>query len=88
MALTACIVGLWAAGGGISDLMAWDGSQWTSRPTLTGLAASAVAVVGLVLVARPRSLERLYGLDRMFVWHRWLGEAVAMLVGAHVAVGF
>jgi hypothetical protein len=37
-----------------------------------------------VLVARLRCIEHRAGLDRVFVWHRWLGATMAILVGAHV----
>ena len=81
------VAGMWARHGGLGGLTAGWHPMWASLAQLTGLAASAVGLVGLVLVARPRSIERRLGLDRMFVWHRVLGETMAVLVGAHVFVG-
>ena len=45
-------------------------------PVVSILVAAAIGslALGLALVARPRSVERRVGLDRMFVWHRILGE--------------
>jgi predicted ferric reductase len=47
-----------------------------------------VALIALVLVGRPKSLERRFGLDRLFVWHRILGDSMGLLLAAHVAAGF
>ena len=60
---------------------------WAALTQVTGLLASGAGLVGLALVARPRTLERRYGLDRLFVWHRIIGETMAVLVGVHVFVG-
>ena len=80
-----CIVGLWARHGGLAALSQGWLPGWTSVTQLSGLLASAIGLLGLVLVARPASIERALGLDRLLVWHRYTGEAAALLVGAHVA---
>ena len=85
--LAVVVIGLWIRHGGPGLLTSGWADLWTGLTQLTGLAASAVGLVGLALVARPRRVERRYGLDRMFVWHRILGETMAVLVGVHVFVG-
>jgi len=40
----------------------------------------------VLLVARPRWMERRYGLDRMLGWHRWVGTSAVFLVIAHAVV--
>ncbi|HEY8093932.1 MAG TPA: ferric reductase-like transmembrane domain-containing protein, partial [Acidimicrobiales bacterium] len=80
-----CIVGLWVRHGGLAALGQGWVPGWTAVTQLSGLLASAVGLLGLLLVARPASLERVVGLDRMFLWHRYTGEATAVLVGSHVA---
>lgn len=79
------VVGMWVVKGGFGDLTAGWVSAWTSLAQITGLLASAAALVGLVLVARLRCIEHRAGLDRVFVWHKWLGGTLAVLVGVHVA---
>jgi len=79
-----CVVGLWVRHGGLEALGQGWVPGWTAVTQLSGLLASAAGLLGLLLVARPASLERVVGLDRMFVWHRYAGEATAVLVGAHV----
>ena len=78
------ITGIWSVHGGLADLGAGWASAWTSITALSGLYTSAVALMALVLVARPKSLERRFGLDRMFVWHRVLGDSMGLLLGLHV----
>lgn len=84
-ALGIVVVGLWVRHGGVAAL----GRGWrdaaTSVTQLSGLLASGFGLVGLALVGRPRSVERRVGLDRMFVWHRVLGETMTLLVGVHIA---
>src|SRR4051794_41104122 len=75
------VSGMWSMHGGAHALTQGWTPFWTSMADLTGLGASVGGLFGLVLVARPRSLERRYGLDRLFVWHRYLGETMAVLVG-------
>ena len=84
IAFFAIIVGLWVMNGGIGDLDAGWLEGWTSLARITGLLASAVALVGLVLVARLTFVERRLGLDRMFVWHKWLGGSMAVLLWIHI----
>jgi predicted ferric reductase len=84
--LAAWVVAVWSLHGGAAGLLR-NSSTWMSLSQLTGLFSSACGVVGLALIARPRWLERLYGMDRMFVWHRLLGESMAILLAVHVITG-
>ncbi len=52
----------------------------------TGLIGTYGALLVIVLVARVPSLERAVGLDRLMAWHRRLGPAVLVLIGAHVVL--
>jgi predicted ferric reductase len=79
------VTGVWVRHGGAGALVAGGEPSWTAVAQLSGLWTSAAGLLGLVLVARPRSLERRYGLDRLFIWHRYLGETMAVLLGVHVA---
>jgi predicted ferric reductase len=85
-AFALCIGAIWVVHGGIRELGDGPLLMWTSLTDLSGLAASALGLVGFVLVARPRFFERTYGLDRTFVWHRQVGAAMTVLVVVHVAV--
>ena len=83
-ALTLVVVGLWARHGGAAALGGSATDVFTSLAALTGLFASEAGILGLILVTRTPQLERRYGLDRLFNWHRLLGEAMALFLVAHV----
>ena len=84
-AYVALVVGIWSMHGGLTRFTEGTTGIATAITQLTGLGASAAGLVGLLFTARPAVLERRYGLDRLFNWHRVLGEAMAILVGVHVA---
>lgn len=78
------VIGLWVKDGGLGALAGTGTPRWTSLAQITGLLASGTGLAGLYLVARPRALEQRYGIDRLFIWHRVLGESMAVLVGVHI----
>lgn len=78
-------VGIWVRHGGWTTLtggVAVD--AWESLGALTGLLATAIALIGIAFAARTHRFERAVGLDRALLWHRWLGETAALLLVAHI----
>jgi len=80
----AVIVWLWVQGGNLTTKSAGD--VLTSGARLTGLLSAYLALIQVLLLARIPALERLVGLDRLSVWHRWNGHACLDLVLAHVVL--
>ena len=78
----AAIVWLWIHGGNLT--VHTTGDLLTSLARLTGLLSAYLALLQVLLLARLPWLERLVGLDRLSVWHRWNGHACIDLVIAHV----
>jgi predicted ferric reductase len=85
LVLIAVVVFIWSKHGGVAALGESWAMTWSSLTQLTGLLTSLCGLLGLVLIARPVTVERNVGLDRMFVWHRYLGESMAVLLAAHIA---
>ena len=78
----AAIVWLWIHGGNLT--LRSSGDVLTSIARLTGLLSAYLALIQVILLARVPALERLVGLDRLTVWHRWNGHACLDLVLGHV----
>jgi predicted ferric reductase len=78
----AAIVWLWVHGGNLHPTT--TGEALTGVARITGLLSAYLALIQVVLLARVRPLERLFGFDRLTVWHRWNGHATFDLVVAHV----
>jgi predicted ferric reductase len=76
------LVWLWIHGGNLT--VKSSGEVLTSLARLTGLFSAYLALIQVILLARVPALERLVGLDRLSVWHRWNGHACLDLVLAHV----
>jgi predicted ferric reductase len=68
---------LWLAGGGLDFITSSFSGALTGIGQLAGLAAGLAALGGLALAARPASVERKFGMDRMLGWHRWTGMVAA-----------
>ncbi len=83
--LTLVVVGLWSRHGGVTALGGSAAKAYTSIAQLTGLFCSEAGILGLILITRTPLVERRYGLDRMFNWHRLLGEAMAIFLALHIA---
>ena len=75
----------WATGGGIADLAGWE-TGLTSLGRLTGLLASDLLLVQVVLMARLPVLEHAVGQDRLAVLHRTVGSTSFTLMLAHVGL--
>jgi predicted ferric reductase len=75
----------WAAGGGVRDLGAW-GPGLTSSGRLTGLLASALLLVQVLLMARLPLLEHAFGQDRLARTHRIVGFTSFDLMLGHVVL--
>ena len=85
-AIVVVTTGLWVRDGGFSMLISGGNDTLLSLGRLSGVYATLAALGGLVLAARPRSLERKFGLDKMLGWHRWVGIATVFLVAFHSLV--
>lgn len=56
----------------------------TTFGELTGLVGAYLICVQVLLIARIPWFERAVGLDRLVLWHRWVGTTVVLLVVTHV----
>jgi predicted ferric reductase len=79
------IVWLWLHGGGVTKVHS-TGELLTSLGRITGLLGAYLALIQVLLLARLPSLERLVGLDRLSIWHRWNGHATLDLIVAHTVL--
>jgi DMSO/TMAO reductase YedYZ heme-binding membrane subunit len=78
------VVALWVAGGGVHDLTQ-SGTGLTSIARLTGLVASELLLIQVLLMARIPLVERAYGQDELARRHRWVGFSSFNLILVHVA---
>jgi predicted ferric reductase len=86
-AASGVVLTVWIRHNGLDNLTDGAVPSATSLTQLTGIAASMAGLAGLALAGRPLAIEHRYGLDRVFIWHRILGETMAVLVGLHVVAG-
>ena len=70
----AVLVWLWVHGGNVSEPLS-TGELLTSLARITGLLGAYSALLQVLLLARLPPVERLFGFDRLTVWHRWNGHA-------------
>ncbi len=75
----------WVAGGGVQGLGAWE-SGLTSAGRLTGLLASDLLLVQVLLIARVPLLERAFGQDQLLRTHRIVGFTSFNLMLAHIVL--
>lgn len=84
------VVALWVAGGGI-QAMATVAGGFTSLGRLTGLLASDLLLIQVLLMARIPMVERTYGQDELARRHRLVGFSSFNLMVAHlvaIVVGY
>jgi predicted ferric reductase len=79
------VVALWVSGGGLQDLGGWA-SGLTSLGRLTGLVASDLLLVQVLLMARIPMVEKAYGQDELARRHRLVGFTSFNLMVAHIAL--
>jgi predicted ferric reductase len=77
-------VGLWLRHGGVGAATG-PGGTLTAIGQVTALVGTYAVLAQLVLMSRLSWIERAIGLDRLAVWHRWVGFTAVWLLSAHVA---
>lgn len=75
----------WATGGGFQDLGSWAAAL-TSTGRLTGLLASVLLLVQVLLMSRLPVLEHAFGQDRLARIHRYVGFSSFNLMLAHLVL--
>jgi len=77
------VVTLWVAGGGIQALSSM-GTGLTSVGRLTGLVASDLLLIQVLLMARIPLVEKTFGQDELARRHRWVGFSSFNLMVVHI----
>jgi predicted ferric reductase len=77
------VVALWVGGGGVHDL-GQTGTGLTSIGRLSGLVASDLLLIQVLLMARIPLVEKTYGQDELARRHRWVGFSSFNLMLVHV----
>jgi len=78
----ALVVGMWVRHGGLDELSTFSGAL-TAIGQVTALIGTYLALVQLVLMSRSPWLDQLFGMERVAVWHRWIGFSVLWLLVGH-----
>ncbi len=76
---------LWVADGGIQDLGSWE-TALNSLGRISGLVASDLLLVQVLLIARIPVLERAFGQDRILRQHRIIGFTSFSLMLVHIVL--
>src|SRR3954447_18190731 len=79
------VVALWMAGGGVQGMSGWADGM-TSLGRLTGLVASDLLLLQVLLMARIPMVERVYGQDELARRHRLVGFSSFTLMVVHVVL--
>ncbi|QIM20479.1 ferredoxin reductase family protein [Phycicoccus sp. HDW14] len=79
------VVALWVQDGGVQDLATWSGF-FTSTGRLTGLVASAMLLLQVLLMARVPWVEQAWGQDELARTHRLVGFTSFNLLWGHIAL--
>ncbi len=79
------VVALWVAGGGVREMSSLAGAL-TSTGRLTGLVASALLLLQVLLMARVPWIEQAWGQDELARTHRLVGFTSFTLLLAHIVL--
>lgn len=80
------VTALWVSGGGVQQLLLGGGDALSAAGRLTGLLASDLLLLQVLLMARVPLVERAFGQDRLARWHRWTGFTSLHLMLAHIVL--
>jgi predicted ferric reductase len=78
------VTALWVSNQGIQQLLGGGPEAMSSVGRLTGLLASDLLLLQVLLMARVPLVERAFGQDRLARWHRWTGFTSFHLMVAHI----
>ena len=79
------VAGLWLANGGVTGVTNLA-DAWTSMGRLTGLLASDLLLIQVLLMARIPFVEKAFGQDELAAVHRTVGFGSFSLMLAHIAM--
>lgn len=79
------VLALWVRGGGVQEMATWSGLL-TSTGRLTGLLASALLLLQVLLMARVPFVEQAWGQDELARVHRLVGFTSFTLMLGHIAL--
>jgi predicted ferric reductase len=81
----ALVVAMWIRHGGLDQLTTLSGTL-TALGQVTALVGTYLALVQLVLMSRSPWLDQQLGMERLAVWHRWIGFSVLWLLVGHTVL--
>jgi predicted ferric reductase len=79
------VLGMWVRHGGLNQLNTFSGVL-TAAGQVTALVGTYLALVQLVLMSRSPWLDQQLGMERLAVWHRWIGFSVLWLLVGHAVL--
>ena len=80
------VTALWVSNQGLQQLFEGGTEAATTLGRVTGLWASDLLLVQVLLMARIPMVERAFGQDRLARWHRWTGFTSFHLMLAHIVL--
>jgi predicted ferric reductase len=80
------VTALWTSDGGVRQIAGGGADAVSAIGRLTGLWASDLLLLQVLLMARIPLVERAFGQDRLARWHRWTGFTSFWLMIAHVVL--
>jgi predicted ferric reductase len=80
------VTALWVGNGGVQDVAGGGAKAVSAFGRLSGLWASDLLLVQVLLMARVPLVERAFGQDRLARWHRWTGFSSFWLMVAHIVL--
>src|SRR3954468_2243474 len=80
------VTALWISNGGAQQIAGGGADAVSALGRLTGLWASDLLLLQVLLMARIPLVERAFGQDRLARWHRWTGLTSFWLMIAHIVL--
>src|SRR5689334_11215920 len=80
------VTALWISNQGVQQLLDGGPDAVSAAGRLTGLWASDLLLLQVLLMARVPLVERAFGQDRLARWHRWTGFTSFHLMVAHIVL--